>query len=100
MAEAGPARAFAINRDGAERLAFESRLENIPLIHISTDYVCDGRKTAPYTEDDEPSPLGVYGQSKLEGEMRCSRPLRSPWCYEPLGFTAHTETISSRRCCG
>ena len=91
MAEAEPARAFAINRDGAERLAFEARLENIPLIHISTDYVFDGRKTAPYTEDDEPSPLGVYGQSKLEGEIAVLQAsllamvLRTSWLYSPYG---------------
>ena len=40
------------------------------LVHVSTDYVFDGKKTAPYTEEDKAVPLSVYGESKLEGERR------------------------------
>ena len=39
------------------------------LVHISTDYVFDGSKSQPYGEDDPPKPLGIYGKSKLEGEL-------------------------------
>src|SRR5262245_22737871 len=67
-AESEPGRAFAINRNGAERLAVEAQRRGIPLVHISTDYVFDGRKSSPYTEEDAPAPLGIYGRSKLEGE--------------------------------
>ncbi|NNF58464.1 MAG: dTDP-4-dehydrorhamnose reductase [Rhodothermaceae bacterium] len=67
-AEAEPEIAFAVNRDGAANLADACAAVGIPLLHISTDYVFDGTKAAPYTEDDAPNPLGVYGQSKWEGE--------------------------------
>jgi dTDP-4-dehydrorhamnose reductase len=63
----------------------------VPFIHISTDYVFDGRKDAPYREDDAPSPLGVYGRSKQEGEgaVRAACPagviLRTSWLYSRFG---------------
>ena len=68
MAESEPERAFAVNRDGAGRLAATARLFRIPFVHVSTDYVFDGCKASAYCESDDPCPLGVYGQSKLEGE--------------------------------
>jgi len=61
------------------------------LIHVSTDYVFDGRKSSAYTEDDVTAPLGVYGRSKLEGEAAvreaCSTALvlRTSWVYSPYG---------------
>ncbi len=61
--------AFRINRDGTARIAEACALANIPLIHISTDYIFDGQKNIAYLEDDLPNPLGVYGQSKWEGEV-------------------------------
>ena len=67
-AEQEPDLAFAINRDGPAHLAATCARLNIPLLHISTDYVFDGRKHGPYVEDDPVAPLGVYGQSKWEGE--------------------------------
>ena len=60
--------AFSINRDGAKNIALACSTQNIPLLHISTDYVFDGSKVEPYTETDEVSPLGVYGTSKWQGE--------------------------------
>lgn len=60
--------AFTINRDGAANLAITCSKLDIPLFHISTDYVFDGTKTEPYTENDKVSPLGVYGESKWQGE--------------------------------
>ena len=54
-AESEPGRAFAVNRDGAERLAVEARKAGVPFIQISTDYVFDGRKSSPYTEEDRNS---------------------------------------------
>ncbi|HHW76836.1 MAG TPA: dTDP-4-dehydrorhamnose reductase [Xanthomonadaceae bacterium] len=72
-AEQEPALAFAVNRDGPAHLAAACARLNIPLLHISTDYVFDGTKTAPYTEDDPAAPLGVYGQSKWEGDEAVRR---------------------------
>jgi dTDP-4-dehydrorhamnose reductase len=90
-AESEPERAFAVNRDGAERLAAQAQRIGVPLIHISTDYVFDGRKSFPYAEADAAAPLGVYGRSKLEGEgaVREACPaavvLRTSWVYSPYG---------------
>lgn len=60
--------AFAINRNGAKNIAGACKKQNIPLLHISTDYVFDGTKSKAYNEDDSVSPLGVYGESKWQGE--------------------------------
>lgn len=61
--------AFAVNRDGPANLAHYCAINNAPLLHISTDYVFDGQKDSPYRENDAAHPLGVYGQSKWEGEQ-------------------------------
>jgi len=90
-AEAEPTLAMAVNRDGAGALAAVARRLGVPFIHVSTDYVFDGRKAAPYREDDLPSPLGAYGRSKLDGEaaVRAACPagviLRTSWVYSPFG---------------
>lgn len=60
--------AFSINRDGAKNLATVCKKLKIPLLHISTDYVFDGSSTEPYSENSLVSPLGVYGESKWQGE--------------------------------
>ncbi len=65
--------AFAVNRDGPAHLAAACARLDIPLLHISTDYVFDGTKTGPYTEDDPAAPLGVYGRSKWEGDEAVRR---------------------------
>lgn len=75
-AESEPAMAMAVNRDGAIRLATHCALHGIPLIHLSTDYVFDGNKKGTYDEDDAPSPLGVYGQTKWEGEEGVRKALK------------------------
>ncbi|GAA0534265.1 dTDP-4-dehydrorhamnose reductase [Pigmentiphaga daeguensis] len=67
-AEAEPTQAFAINRDAVENLARVCAQADIPLLHLSTDYVFDGEKSTPYDEMDQPRPTSVYGQSKWEGE--------------------------------
>jgi dTDP-4-dehydrorhamnose reductase len=66
--EAQPALAFAVNGLGARNLARFTEETGAVLIHISTDYVFDGYKNAPYIEEDTPAPLNVYGNTKLSGE--------------------------------
>lgn len=61
--------AASVNYQGALNLATLCRKEQIPLIHLSTDYVFDGKKTTPYTPDDTAQPLNFYGKSKLLGEL-------------------------------
>ena len=90
-AEAEADEAFAVNRDGAEAVAAAARELDIPMVHISTDYVFDGAKAGPYLEDDATAPTGVYGASKLAGEQSVSRQqpnsviLRTAWVYSPFG---------------
>jgi dTDP-4-dehydrorhamnose reductase len=90
-AEDDAATAYRVNRDGPAELARLCASASIPLIHISTDYVFDGRKGAPYVESDMTAPQGVYGASKLAGEQavltRCPHAvvLRTAWLYSPVG---------------
>ena len=66
--EQEPAAAYAVNATGTRNLALVTRDLGATLIHVSTDYVFDGKKSAPYVEEDYPLPLNVYGNSKLAGE--------------------------------
>src|SRR5439155_5244295 len=68
LCEQQPDRAFRINAEAPRELAAICGEKNAKLIHFSTDYVFDGEKRAPYTEDDEANPISVYGESKLAGE--------------------------------
>jgi dTDP-4-dehydrorhamnose reductase len=87
QAEREPDRAFAVNREGAENVALAARRVGARLLHLSTDYVFDGRRDSPYPPDARASPLNVYGRSKLEGEEAVlgvgGRPLvvRTSWLY-------------------
>lgn len=65
----GRAQAWAINTAGLAALARTASSHGITLVHISSDYVFDGTATRPYREDDPPSPLGVYGQTKAAGDQ-------------------------------
>ncbi|MGO9571590.1 MAG: dTDP-4-dehydrorhamnose reductase [Desulfomonilaceae bacterium] len=66
--ESRPEEAFSINAQGPKNLAKASQDAGSFLMHLSTDYVFDGTKRAPYVEEDPINPLGVYGRSKAEGE--------------------------------
>lgn len=84
-AEAEVAGAFAANAGGPALLADITRERRVPLVQVSTDYVFDGDKAGPYVESDPVAPIGVYGASKLGGEMavRLGNPrsvvLRTAW---------------------
>jgi len=78
--------AMQVNGEGVAHLAMATREIGARLVHVSTDYVFDGSKGSPYVEDDAPCPLGVYGQSKLAGEMNAAfNPdhliVRTQWLY-------------------
>ena len=66
--ETAPADAFAVNAIAPRHLARACTAGGVRLVHVSTDYVFDGAKHAPYIESDRPNPLNVYGVSKLAGE--------------------------------
>jgi dTDP-4-dehydrorhamnose reductase len=66
--EKNPEKAFAVNAVGVKNLRDACLALGLGLVHISTDYVFDGAKGAPYTEDDCPNPLNTYGASKAAGE--------------------------------
>jgi dTDP-4-dehydrorhamnose reductase len=89
--ESEPEAAMRVNAVGARNAAHMARKLRCPIIHISTDYVFDGRGTRPYAEWDTPAPASVYGKSKLLGE-RCVREtlpesfiVRTSWLYGHIG---------------
>jgi dTDP-4-dehydrorhamnose reductase len=83
--------AFVINEKAPRIIAEEAKALNIPLIHFSTDFVFDGKKSTPYVETDTPSPINVYGLSKLEGEKAIQEVdgdyliFRTAWVYSRQG---------------
>lgn len=83
--------AFKINEIGAENIAKACEIHNVELLHLSTDYVFDGKTKEPYTEEMEAKPINVYGASKLAGENaileNCKKPIiiRTSWLYSPFG---------------
>lgn len=90
-AEADPDAAWAVNAEAPKYLSEACSLREVPLIHISTDFVFDGTKTQPYVEEDPIGPLSVYGNSKAAGEAyvreRLDRHLivRTSWLYGVYG---------------
>ncbi len=90
-AEKEPEKAFLVNAEGVKNLAEVCKKNNSTLIHISTDYVFDGEKQTPYTENDVTNPINVYGKSKREGEKYIEKILkkyfiiRTSWLYSEYG---------------
>ncbi len=91
QAEKEPDKAFLINAQGVKNLAEICKEYKTTLFHISTDYVFDGKKGSPYTEEDKPNPINVYGASKLAGERYIQETLdtyfilRTSWLYSEFG---------------
>ena len=99
-AESDEALAFAINAEAPARIAMETGQRGIPLIHLSTDYVFDGKKGAPYVEQDPIGPLNAYGRSKPRGNAASAPAIGGMSSCAPHGFTAPVARISSKRSCG
>jgi len=82
---------YRVNAKGAENVAQACKLSHSKLIYISTDFVFDGKKNSPYTEEDATNPINTYGWSKLEGEKQIQSILqnylivRTAWLYGPHG---------------
>lgn len=90
-AEEEAEKVYSINATAVKNLAEACQKTGAVLIHISTDFVFDGTKRTPYTEEDMPNPLSVYGKSKLKGEEHvqesCDRHfiVRTSWLYSEYG---------------
>ncbi|CAE6911077.1 dTDP-4-dehydrorhamnose reductase [Pseudomonas marincola] len=90
-AETDSERAYAVNAKGAENLAASAATLGIPLLHISTDYVFSGDACTPYKETDPTGPTGVYGASKLAGELAVAKVctqhviMRTSWVFGAQG---------------
>lgn len=105
MAEEQEATADTINHKAVAILAEACTRHNATLIHISTDYIFSGEASAPYTEEEEPSPLGVYGRTKLAGERAVATSgcrhiiLRTSWLYSEFGknFVKTIRNLTSTR---
>lgn len=91
VSEQDQARCFAVNRDGIKVLAQECGALAIPVLHLSTDHVFDGHYASGYSEEDAVSPLGIFGESKRQGEelLRQFQPqhiiLRVSWIFSACG---------------
>lgn len=91
LAETEKEDAYLVNETGPANLAEVCKRLDIPLIHFSTDYIFDGGKKGPWSEDDAPAPLGVYGASKLAGERAITQIhskhliFRTSWVFSEYG---------------
>lgn len=91
LAEEQSELAYAVNAKGPKYLAEVCQKHQVTLIHISTDFVFDGKKQTPYIETDAPNPFSVYGASKLQGERSIQETteayfiVRTSWLYSEYG---------------
>ena len=87
-AESDEATALAVNATGVAHLAAAAQTSGARFVHVSTDFVFDGLSSVPYTPDAVPNPLGVYGRTKLAGEVAAGADaliIRTAWVYAPTG---------------
>ena len=90
-AESEPELAMLVNKTAVENIVEGAKIHQSKIIHISTDFVFDGKKNTPYTEEDEPNPINVYGKTKLEGENVLINNydkffiIRTSWLYSSYG---------------
>ncbi|MAN59556.1 MAG: dTDP-4-dehydrorhamnose reductase [Flavobacteriaceae bacterium] len=98
-AESEPERAYAVNAEGVRNLAVNCAEYDVLLLHVSTDYVFDGRKKVSYVETDATNPLNVYGASKLKGEKYVTESgarhyiVRTSWLYSQYGHNFYNTIV-------
>lgn len=89
--ETEPDKAYAVNVSGVKNVAEVCKEFGTTLVHVSTDFVFDGHKKTPYTENDPTNPQGIYGKTKLEGELALQQTcekyfiIRTSWVYSQFG---------------
>ncbi len=102
-AESDPEKAFQINSEAVKKLAQKCKEYGTVLLHVSTDYVFDGKKITPYNEDDETNPINVYGASKRKGEQyiqeNCDKYFifRSSWLYSQYGHNFYKTILRNAK---
>ncbi|NTU77441.1 MAG: NAD(P)-dependent oxidoreductase, partial [Alphaproteobacteria bacterium] len=98
-AEQAPDKAIAVNFEAVAHLAAQCSALDIPLIHLSTDHVFDGRDETPYPPDFPMNPLNIYGQSKMMGEEAIRHELawhvilRTSWVFSSFGNNVLTRLL-------
>jgi len=103
QAEKTPESAFAINADGVKNIAQACFKNKTLLIHISTDYVFDGKKNSPYLTNDTTNPINEYGKSKLKGELYIRKLLsnyyiiRTSWLYSEFGKNFYKSILNKAK---
>ena len=91
QAEKERERVFKINKEGLQNIIDFAEIRNLPIINFSSDYVFDGDSSEPYREESITNPIGVYGKSKLQGEIILSKgssrnvTIRTSWLFSPFG---------------
>lgn len=102
-AEKDPYQAYEVNAEGVRNLAEACRASDTTLIHISTDYVFDGKKKQAYKVSDLPNPINEYGRSKLKGEQLIQEIMdkyfivRTSWLYSDKGRNFYTAILAKAR---
>ncbi|HEY5432427.1 MAG TPA: dTDP-4-dehydrorhamnose reductase [Coriobacteriia bacterium] len=102
-AEENAQAAFLVNQFGAALLAENAAANKLPFVHISTDFVFDGKKAGSYSEVDEPNPLSIYGASKMAGEWAVAAAdpkaliIRTAWSFGPGGLNFPTKILERAR---
>ena len=102
-AEEETAAAYLINETAPRLLAEPCKAHNVFLVHISTDYVFDGTKGSPYTAEDMPNPINLYGASKLAGEQALAAVggesciVRTSWLYSEYGNNFQTKILAKAK---
>lgn len=102
--ETDPAQAHAANVQGPKNLSEACGAKKIPWIHISTDYVFDGRSRRPYKEEDATGPVNIYGMTKLAGEFYARRSaspsavVRTSWLFGGPNPKNFVEAVAARLC--
>ncbi len=103
QSEKNPEPAMMVNVHGVQNLVHACLKSGVCLIHISTDYVFDGKKKDSYTVDDEPNPINVYGRSKWKGEEIIRQQLqkyyilRTSWLYSEYGHNFRKAILEKAR---